>query len=395
MNQDEKMFDREISERERIRSLFAEGMVHGPDGKSAITSDWGDLQLITLLERMAKRIASTDEAPTLREDLHGRSVCTPTPLGGDLVRLCTGFDQFFPRRHQHHVFNPWIKVMVVACGHWCGMQGFGQPAPGIGIVPEDEVALNRIVRFVRRVCHSTAFKWKVANVVRLALQNFRSVCAYFVWLFTLHSRLLILRVDLYYRGKGKWWAYSGEADAAFDRFMRALRESRIIPTVLGYVASREEGPERGIHFHLLVAMDGHKYKDARGFADQIGKAWAEKYSGPGMLGSFFNCYSRRGSYPFNGLGLVHVRDWRKLIGLRAAIRYITKPDYQVKVKSDSERNLRRGLIRATESKLGAPRKARHSMAKVLRILGPAASPDRTATDGELRRRRGPAAADAA
>lgn len=381
---DEEQAEKELEEQEAYRSVFTEWMTHEPDGQTIITDRFDDLHVIERLEVTAKQLASTAEMPTkMVTDQSGRKFTVLTKTGKDVMALCRLFDPYFSMRHGHHVFNPWIRTMLAALCHWCGGDEFGQPQQEIGIVPADRINLDRIVRFVRKVCRSRVFERILKNDKRLARQNFRSACAYLISLFARYSRLLILRIDVYYKGEGKAWARTEEAKAAFERFLRQLRNGRIVPDVLGCLHRREEGPERGIHFHILVVMDGHKRKDAHGHTEAIGRRWVEHYTGR-ERGTYFNCYAHRRAYRFNGLGLVHLSDWRKLLGLRIALRYITKPEYRVKVKGRASnagategrptksagKSFRRGNFKRDDVKLGARRKLGHEMATVLRILGP-------------------------
>jgi hypothetical protein len=369
---EERLACQEIARKEKSRHEITDWMHFRPDGQRVITEYFNDLAVIEQLQKTAMQLAGSKLAPT-KEDRNGSGKVTIrlTNTGKAMVALGDAFDPLLPARHRHHVFNPWIKAMMVALLHWHTGVGFGMAFSGKGILPEDRDNLNRIARFVRRACHSPVFHRRIQEGRRLAKQNLRSACAYMCSLFARHSRLLILRIDLYYQGEGREWSHSNEAKAAFERFVRALRTGRIVPDVLGYLASREDGPERSAHFHLLVVLDGHKRKDADGHTRQIGEHWETGYTGPGR-GTFFNCYARRDEYEYNGLGLVHVSDWKMLIGIREALRYMTKPEHLVKVKNLTQKCFRRGLIKRADVKLGAPRHPGNGMSAVLRILGGAA-----------------------
>lgn len=374
----------EMDRQERRRAETTTWIGHDPDGQRVITEYFDDLRTLELMEKTAKQLARTTEAPTVeRPDGTGHVVTQPTRIGRGLITLCDAFDPSLPERHRQHVFNPWIKAMLVALRHWStgtGL-GFGKSVAGVGVVPEDRDQLDRMARFVRRVCHSRAFERKLQDEQKLALQNFRSACMYMISLFARHSRPLILRIDLYYHGEGREWARTDEAKAAFERFVRMLRSGRIVPDVLGCLISCEAGPERGLHFHVLVALDGHKRKDTYGLTQAIGHRWIEDYTRLGR-GAFFNCYALRDEYEYNGLGLVHISDWRKLIGLRRALSYMAKAEYLIKVKDDAagktgrtnkskrrtKKSFRRGLIRHVRKKLGAPRQTDSEMLTVKRIL---------------------------
>jgi hypothetical protein len=286
------------------------------------------------------------------------------------------FDSEFKARHRRHAFNPWIRVMVAALRRWHPGHRFDLMASRIHISAEDQKRLDQVTSFVRGICQSHAFDRKLQDERRLALQNYRSACNYMISLFARYSRLLIVRVDLYYTGDGREEAWTVEAHDSFERFVRMLRCGRIVPDVLGYLTSREAGAERGIHFHMLVVMDGHKYRDADGYTRKIGERWVKDYAGPGG-GTYYNCYARRHEHEFNGLGQVHLSDWRKLIGLRRAMLYMTKAEYLIKPKGCGEKNFRRGLVKFAGVKLGAPRQPGHEMSTVWRILGEPGKPRRS------------------
>jgi hypothetical protein len=187
--------------------------------------------------------------------------------------------------------------------------------------------------------------------------------------FTEHSRLLILRVELYIPPEFKVWAMTGAMDRCVRRFRRALRENRIVPDVIAWILKREFGFRRGMHCHALIAMDGHKHRQAEMYARMIGEAWQHRYSDG--FGTYFNCWVRRWQYPLNCLGLVHISDRMMLLGLREAIKYMTKTDCQV--QTGYPRNLWKGINRPSKgaAKRGAPRKAQHDLALVNEILSKA------------------------
>lgn len=118
-------------------------------------------------------------------------------------------------------------------------------------------------------------------------------------LFERHSKLLILRIDLYFRPNQKEWADTAAAGRSIRSFMRALRDGRVLPDMAGWACRIENGFRRGIHVHLLVAMDGHKHREAATWSKAVGAAWVTKYSAG--HGSYFNCYARKDWYKFNGL----------------------------------------------------------------------------------------------
>jgi hypothetical protein len=86
-------------------------------------------------------------------------------------------------------------------------------------------------------------------------------------------------------------------------------------------------------------------------------------------GSYFNCYARKNRYRYNGLGLVHVTDTEKLVGIRIALWYMSKQDSVLKVDDSKVKNFWRSWKMKGNGNRGAPRKHGNGMDFVTRLLG--------------------------
>ncbi len=390
--------EREIAAAEREYQRWSKGMLHTRDGKVHITEEIDAPYWIERMEMVAARIATKNENAVhliMRKDIgdaYGHLAHKLTPLGiviWDVCREAVPMIEFaYPgcRRKERHafeptttkvkcgqeselkaIFNPYITVLLRACQkaapvwHWYSSS---KPDPND---PDVIKAFEWLVRFVRRVCRSKRFKYIENNYTRVERKNRRSCCEYMASKFAIYARLLIMRVDLYITPDNKEWASTARAEKCIARFLRALREGRIVPDVKAWICKRENGFRRGIHFHILVAIDGHKHREAATYSRILGEAWEKRYSDG--CGSYYNCWVRRTRYPLNCLGLLHVSDRRMLMGLREAIKYITKGDCQV--QTGYKRNLWKGITRISwlAVKRGAPRKAKHDLSFVSEILG--------------------------
>jgi hypothetical protein len=375
--------DRSIARKEQTYQRFSRGLIHRVDhGKDviAIAPEMSHMRYIKRLDQVARKITTTNDLPV-------RSVRSPwgeshklTAIGNDIWLLCKNEalhnEAWLPRRDSPsgnnslcpaYVFNPYITVMLRVCRRWGPKLAYFSYDSELS-ANEKPVrdTLEHMVRFVRRVCGSQKFKYIVNNYTRNERENFKSCCHYVAAIFSDHAKLLILRVDLYYLPDQKGWANTHEATKGLEKFRRALREGRIVPDVLGWICRREYGFRRGVHYHLMIIVDGHKHRDAANLSKVIGEYWVDRCTGMERKGSYFNCYVRKDEYEFNGLGLIHLSDRQGLMGIREAIRYITKGDYQL--KTEHERNLWRGIMPDVSVKHGAPRKADHDMTLVREIL---------------------------
>jgi len=366
---------REIEAAERQRERLTHGLLHLPDGRVAVSEEMDLLLGVERVERTIDRIVSTSAPATKRvrlalaKDRYGYqltklgdaiwAICrNEVPLIEKMYPACRRPARLAPRRREQGgmrpAFNPRITVTLHACqialrllrGH-----------AGAVLDPNQHVVrhvLDRLLRTIRRVCRSRRFKYLENNYRRNAQLRFEDGCKYLAGLFAWNSRLLILRVDLYFRPDHEEWADTEAAGRSIGRFLRALREGRVVPDMLGWAARLENGFRRGIHVHLLVAMDGHKHREAASWSKILGEAWVTKFSAG--HGTYFNCYARKDWYKLNGLGLVHVSDRAKLLGVREALRYMTKPDFHL--ATGFVRNFRRGQPPSPKGavKRGAPRK---------------------------------------
>ena len=337
-------------------------------------------------EKLMHKIAN-DKAPPVEliNPSRGKPFYQMSKTARSFFTLCKSFDPASADYYKHHRFNPSLTIMLrVAAASSQELMLYtnlrGEPMPS---EPRFREILNRDFDLIRSTYTSADFVAEVDNFKRNEEKNVSSCCEYMAAQFERRSQLLVLRIDLYYRPPFKEWGYTPEADSHYARFLRALRENRIVPDVLGYISKREDGIDRGIHYHTLVILDGHKHRDAVNLTRLIGEDWVRRcgtaeydndarlgFVGEQNRGSYFNCYTRAGDYMFNGLGLVHPTNDDKLRGLRIAIEYLCKESSQLKasvpVASDndatapgvqvkSSRNLRRGIMPKGHSGRGAPR----------------------------------------
>lgn len=372
---------REILRREFQHELTAERSLctQTPYGQifGINTDDQHFLDFLPQLRRLYSRITQGREravVPTHVEwaRLPGFKL---TRLGLDLLDACWCFafrveeeGRAWRSAYSDYQFHPVVSVMLGAVIRWSepiNMWGESSQSRLEGESLEPIEAMNAFVDFVRSVCASQAFRNLLHDHDQQAEDNFRSGCDFAYWLYGRFSRLTILRIDLYCRPDARGYGYSAIANAAITKYLRGLRRDKQIPGYLGCIIKRENGISRGVHFHLMVFLNGHEQKSAWYLTQHLGHAWMKRMGA--AKGSFFNCYAQKDRYRFNGLGLVHISDLEKLIGLRVALWYMSKQDCSLKVDDSKVRNFWRSPIRGKRSGRGAPR--RNGLELVERALG--------------------------
>lgn len=400
MNIQMEEVEQQIAEAERNYHIASKRCLHDADGNTSISDESECLRWIATLEHLAIRLSNNEQRlvkpnrrsnPTGRHDSRaygltslGKAVwqlcCTGIPLiemASPSVRYRSRYSWPTAPRTKHEDlaqtesmstrFNPRITVMLRACQR--AMPAI-RHANGIVIDLSSEEVRRRIewiARFVRRCCRSSRCQRIETNRIKLEKKNLASCCRYMAEAFQGHTKLLVLRVDLYIRPTHHTMADVRLAEKCLERYLRDLDEGRIVPDVLRRICKRECGFDRGMHYHLLVALDGHRHQNACYMSKLLGEKWLKK-CGP-LRASYFNCYVRRHHYKFNALGSVHISDWRMLMGIREAIRYLVKGDGYV--MTGHKRNLMRGNMksRGALTKRGAPRRVAHDMILVEEILG--------------------------
>lgn len=337
------------------------------------------LNYMPQLRRLYINILASDDSPVTPESMRGAKQpgFKLTKLGKHILRAC----QYFAHReaegrdwehaYAHHEFHPVVAVLFGAVKQWwktiCRWETPGCVLIDGGPDMEAVEGLRDFVRSVRHTRRSQAFKNLLYDHERKAKDNFRSGCDHITKLFERHSRPLVLRIDLYFRPDAKGWGYSKAADKALSNYLRALRLGSIVPGYLTFIIKRENGISRGMHYHLMVFLDGHLHRNACYFTEVMGEAWMARVGVD--KGSYFNCYANKDLYHYNGLGLVHVSDIEKLIGIRIAMWYMSKQDSALKVDDSKVKNFWRGWKVKGDSNRGAPRKNGGGMDLVRRLLG--------------------------
>ncbi len=133
------------------------------------------------------------------------------------------------------------------------------------------------------------------------------------------SKVLVIRIDLGFKNgsfeRVPVKSCGAESDGVRDKFILLKKYFSVFirylnkefkDALLGYFAKMEYGPKRGVHYHLLIAINGHKHQQDINLAKKIGEHWAGVVtSGSGY---YHNCNAMIKSYKFYGSGMIHRTD---------------------------------------------------------------------------------------
>ena len=170
-----------------------------------------------------------------------------------------------------------------------------------------------------------------------------------------YSKLNIVRVDLGYTKKDSKRVTFEDAN---NHFKNMLNNTRSKPTVfgemVGYIAKKEIGEDKGVHIHTLFIYDGNKVREDITKAEQIGEYWKKDITkGKGL---FHNC--SKNEYKNKGIGIIDHRDKekRKILD-ENVLPYLCKDEQNENtLKTNSkDRTFTRGIVKKTKSNAGRPR----------------------------------------
>ena len=171
-----------------------------------------------------------------------------------------------------------------------------------------------------------------------------------------YSRLNIVRVDLGYK---KEYESNLSLQEANKNFKTMLNNKRSKPTVfdgmVGYVAKKELGKDKGVHIHMLVIYDGQKVREDITKGTQIGEYWKDNITkGNGV---FHNC-NQNDYKDYKAVGIIEHNDEnkRKILDEKV-LKYLCKDEQSIDAlkKNSNDRAFTRGIAPKSKSNAGRPR----------------------------------------
>ncbi|MBK1889293.1 inovirus-type Gp2 protein [Undibacterium sp. 14-3-2] len=255
----------------------------------------------------------------------------PIGLGKNLLNELKinmdGINLHFPM----HQMNPYIDLFLQELNKNTSMDPFEMERWATEEVINQRVSqLNEFVEKLRITTRSKEFCNLINNFQRSSNKNFQEGLKYIKALFTLHSRLLILRIDL---GYAKSLDLLYEPDSTINHSLVRLHREKLLrylkaqfPTV-GFIWKLEYGLEKGFHYHLIVFLRGSRVQQDVNIAKKIGEQWNVITERKGV---YYNCNASKSKYKYCGIGMINHHEEHLLHGLKKALLYITKVDYYVK-----------------------------------------------------------------
>ena len=232
---------------------------------------------------------------------------------------------------------------------------------------DDVQSYDAYVQFVNAIdetCRTPKIRRKLINALKLRGYREESFTKFVDDLFIAHSRIIVLRVDLYYKNKIKDSIDAADALDDLDHFVSNMRHNSIFDDLLGSIFRVEYGVDRGVHIHSIFFFNGSIRNGLFHvqYAKEIGEYW--KLHVTHGKGDYWNVNSKIREFEAKGIcgiGPIHFLDEHLIKNLNGlVVRYVCKESQSIRLKVAPARK----MIRKSQApevlviKRGRPRMVR-------------------------------------
>lgn len=324
------------------------------------------------LECFVDELLSNDEipfVPYLGSD--DRKKYDPSSLAGQYFRLIPGFIDAVNMLSPNYEYSERINVLITCCKSM-GLLSERLDWRDIWIDPPKNdlrfsgasaaEIFNTLVNAIRSEWKTNNIQAKVNARKKETNKRYAEYCQYVDALFDETARLVVLRIDLYY--KKQYTSSMTVADIRKD-LDHLLENKRCHPSLFGsmkgYIAKLEYGVDKGMHWHVLFFLDGSERRTASHihFTEEIGDYWNDMITKG--LGDYWNVNANAKTYDKlgrRGVGVINWHDADLIRNLKEfVIEYLCKMDQFIKPNFGPKvRLFRRGNFpKKPAKKLGRPR----------------------------------------
>lgn len=189
---------------------------------------------------------------------------------------------------------------------------------------------DKFVKNIRSGKASRAFRQKVAKRNQNYKRSHASLIGYVERLFSLHARIMTLRIDLGFKAE-----MIDELTLEFvhrerERLLNNVRGNKIFESMVGYIWKLEFGTKKGYHFHFIFFFDGSKVKKDEYKAHQIGTYWDSEVTRG--IGVHYNCNRDKSNYKRCGIGMINHYDAEMRSNLLLAVKYLAKKEQYLRAR---------------------------------------------------------------
>lgn len=217
--------------------------------------------------------------------------------------------------------------------------------------------LNGAVSAIRERINTPEFRKQMHNFRRSSDKNLRSFQLYIEKCFEICPRLLVLRIDLYYKNgtfDGKSLGESFEmVQQHWQKWIRRFK-NKMDKAYVGYAKILEYGYQKSLYFHVFLLLDGSLVRQDIAIAKRAGKDWSDVVTQG--VGRSHNCNLKKENYNRFGIGMVYEEEKDRRAALNDIMAYMIKINYFIKlVTPDGSCVFSKGDMPRKKLKLWRPR----------------------------------------
>lgn len=280
--------------------------------------------------------------------------CIPLSVLPELITLVLELP-----RHQYR-FNDTVEIFAVCCELY-PFQNFDSlqrvcDNPRVYYPHINHQLVSFLTELKTRLL-DTRYRYQQTDTQRETCNQITEYRAYIDNLLAYHSRLVVIRIDLFYLKELDREVELEELELHLKTLHNNRRTNALFNGWCGYITKIEYGFERYLHVHAFFFFNGN-VRQGRfdvNLAQEIGDYWHRVITkGDGW---YFNCNAKKNDYKFSGIGEVEATDFVKREYLKTALEYLCKKNEQV-IKPHNQphkRLINKGQFLDVENKGGRPR----------------------------------------
>lgn len=201
--------------------------------------------------------------------------------------------------------------------------------------------IEKWIDVIKKKTISKAFKKKVSNITGNSKKRVRRMNNIHQKIMTCCARIVVCRVDLFYKMKFRSLKTLEDFESDYNRLMTNIKRNKAIyDGLLAVIAKMEYGEYKGLHVHMLFFYNGrHVYRDDRK-AEMIGRYWNDVVTkGEGQFFSTNRSAAKKALSQYIrvpvdmlGIGVIHRSDQEKITQLKVVFRYFGKYEQNLRVE---------------------------------------------------------------
>ena len=191
---------------------------------------------------------------------------------------------------------------------------------------------HTLIDLIRSSAATDAFRAAIAQSTQTTNRRIASASKSIGRTFKTHSKLLVVRLDLFYRKEYFREITAEQAKKDLSHFFWNWRhKKRLFGDCVYCCWKLEFGLQKGYHFHLVLFYNGRAVRNDAYRTHAVGEYWKDVTTKG--KGAFFNCNADKDKYRYLGIGMVKWDDEAKRsVLIENVVKYLAKSDQYLRAK---------------------------------------------------------------